>query len=303
MESCNQRAAAATVAMDYDFFAPPQIVFGWGRRARSWRLWRHRSAGAHLSLAGPRAGAKRRAGGIAANLASSGVEAVACGHHFPRAGSSRCRCARGDCDKHGAGQAIWSSASAAVRRSIWPKPRRHGHQSRKRHGGRLSGRRGTRLKITMPPLPMLAMPTTAGTGSEATKNAVISSYDPPFKKSLRSDQMVPRMVLSIRNFPSSMPPEATAHTGMDAITQLIESYISRRAKPIPRALCIQGLQLAIPALPIAVETEPIAPHARRWPMQRCSRESHWPIPAWAWPTAWRPRWAPSAAFATDWPAP
>ncbi len=112
---------------------------------------------------------------------------------------------------------------------------------------------GRGLKIQNPPMPMLAMPTTAGTGSEATKNAVISSYAPVFKKSLRSVQMIPRIVLVDPELSVSAPVAITAHSGMDAITQLIESYISRRAKPIPRALCVQGLQLALPALPVAVQ--------------------------------------------------
>jgi alcohol dehydrogenase len=97
------------------------------------------------------------------------------------------------------------------------------------------------------------MPTTAGTGSEATKNAVISSYDPPFKKSLRSESMVPQIVLIDPELSVSVPPSVTAHTGMDAITQLIESYLSRRAQPIPQALCLQGLELALPAIVDAVE--------------------------------------------------
>jgi alcohol dehydrogenase class IV len=107
---------------------------------------------------------------------------------------------------------------------------------------------GCGLKIDRPPLPLIAVPTTSGTGTEATKNAVISSYDPPFKKSLRSDLMIPKIVLVDPELTASLPRDITAYTGMDAITQLIESLISRRAKPIPRALCWQGLELALPAM-------------------------------------------------------
>ncbi len=99
---------------------------------------------------------------------------------------------------------------------------------------------------------MLAMPTTAGTGSEATKNAVISSYDPPFKKSLRSDAMVPDIVLVDPELTITVPATTTAYTGMDAITQCIESYISRRRQPIPQALALEGLKCAVPAITTAV---------------------------------------------------
>lgn len=112
---------------------------------------------------------------------------------------------------------------------------------------------GTGRQVVIPPLALIAVPTTAGTGSEATKNAVISSYDPAFKKSLRSDLMVPGAVVVDPELTVTVPPEITAHTGMDAITQLIESYISRRSTLIPKALCEQGLQLAVPALPRAVQ--------------------------------------------------
>jgi alcohol dehydrogenase class IV len=63
--------------------------------------------------------------------------------------------------------------------------------------------------------------------------------------------MVPRLVVADPELTVCVPPEITASTGMDAITQLIESYISRRAAPIPRALCRDGLRLAVPALPHA----------------------------------------------------
>jgi alcohol dehydrogenase class IV len=119
---------------------------------------------------------------------------------------------------------------------------------------------GRGLQITQPPLAFVAVPTTAGTGAEATKNAVISSNSPGdnsassprYKKSLRSDLMVPRLVVVDPELTVSVPPDTTASTGMDAITQLIESYISRRAAPIPQALCLQSLRLAMDALPAAV---------------------------------------------------
>lgn len=124
---------------------------------------------------------------------------------------------------------------------------------------------GRGLQITQPPLNLIAMPTTAGTGAEATKNAVISSNSEsaesnplaisaaPYKKSLRSELMIPRLVLVDPELTISVPPDVTAFTGMDAITQLIESYISRRAALIPQGLCLHGLKLAVPALPIAVQ--------------------------------------------------
>ncbi|MCA9102458.1 MAG: iron-containing alcohol dehydrogenase [Planctomycetales bacterium] len=100
---------------------------------------------------------------------------------------------------------------------------------------------GTVRTLSRPPLPVMAMPTTAGTGSEATKNAVISSDDPPFKKSLRCDDLVPRVALVDPELTASAGAAVTAHAGMDAITQLIESYLTPRATPTTRALAIDAL--------------------------------------------------------------
>lgn len=103
---------------------------------------------------------------------------------------------------------------------------------------------GCGLTLDSAPLPILAVPTTSGTGSEATKNAVISVDDPPVKKSLRSEQLIPRAVVIDPELTVTNSPEVTAHSGMDAITQLIESFLCRKANRLTQALCLDGLQLA-----------------------------------------------------------
>lgn len=98
--------------------------------------------------------------------------------------------------------------------------------------------------LHQPALPFIAVPTTAGTGAEATQNAVIIEPTLRAKKSLRSPLLLPRIALLDAELTLPLPPEITAATGMDALTQLIESYVSVKAQPIPQALALQGMRLA-----------------------------------------------------------
>lgn len=238
----------------YDFLAPRQIVFGWGRRREAGVLGRRLGRRAFVVCGLPPSLVRSVIDEITGLLRAEGVEPVPTETiaHEPEvddvdrlAGILRKQDpAPGDFMLAvGGGAAIdlakAAGAMAANRESPTVKDYLEGV--------------GRGLKLAEEPLPVLAMPTTAGTGAEATKNAVISSYDPPFKKSLRDNRLVPPIALVDPELSVTVPPDVTAASGMDAITQLIESFISRKARPIPKALCMQGLRLAVPAIAEAVE--------------------------------------------------
>jgi alcohol dehydrogenase len=104
---------------------------------------------------------------------------------------------------------------------------------------------GPELPYTGPAIPFIAVPTTAGTGSEATKNAVLSKQGADgFKKSFRDDKLVAEVAIVDPDLLASCPREVIAANGMDALTQLIESYVSIKANVFNDALGISALRAA-----------------------------------------------------------
>ena len=94
-----------------------------------------------------------------------------------------------------------------------------------------------------PAVPFIAVPTTAGTGSEATKNAVLSRHGADgFKKSFRDDQLVARVAIVDPDLLASCPKTVVAANGMDAFTQLLESLASIKSNPLTAALAWSGLE-------------------------------------------------------------
>ena len=98
--------------------------------------------------------------------------------------------------------------------------------------------------LRQPSLPFIAVPTTAGTGSEVTRNSVLASTEHRVKVSLRSALMLARLAVVDPELTLDLPPALTASTGLDALTQLIEPYVSIRANPLCDGFCLEGLRRA-----------------------------------------------------------
>ncbi len=124
---------------------------------------------------------------------------------------------------------------------------------------------GPELPYTGPAIPLIAIPTTAGTGSEATKNAVLSVQgEHGFKKSFRHDTLVAKYAIVDPDLLASCPPGVIAANGMDALTQLLESYVSLKSNAFTDALAVSGLHAARDALiPLYRKTGSVHEHREK----------------------------------------
>ena len=118
---------------------------------------------------------------------------------------------------------------------------------------------GAGLPLQHPAAPYVAIPTTAGTGAQVTRNAVLCVPERKVKVSMRSPFLLPCLALVDPLLTHSMPPELTASTGLDALTQLAEAFVSNKANPFTDGLCRQGLQRAGCSLRRAFEDGSDAP--------------------------------------------
>ena len=244
-------------SLEYDLALPPIVRFGVGRVAE---------IGAVVGLLGHRAwlvGGRRSLldsparPGLEASLAVAGIEhrVIATTDGEPTVVQVATALAGVPSESHagtvvvavGGGAAIDLAKAVAALATNCDLARATAHDLEAVVTDHLEGV-GTR-SITRWPLPVVAIPTTAGTGAEATRNAVISCPRRRFKKSMRSPLMVPRAVIIDPALGAGCERATTAAAGLDAITQLIESFICRFARPVPRALVLDALPRALEALP------------------------------------------------------
>ena len=257
----------------YDFFAPPLIRFGAGRIDEIGEmvgLWGRRAwiVGGTASL--ERSGAQQR---IDASLSAAGIESrvVARSTGEPTVDQLAAALAglqHEDLDgvvvvAVGGGSTIDLAKALAALTTNMPIDQRTGIDLDTFVVDHLEGV-GRGLAIRQWPLPMVAVPTTAGTGAEATRNAVISCPRRRFKKSMRSPMMVPRAALVDPDLTASCDSSTIAASGLDCVTQLIESFVCRFAKPLPRCLVLESLPRALHSLPRLLMPKPACDDPQRW---------------------------------------
>jgi alcohol dehydrogenase class IV len=229
----------------FEFATAGRIVFGNGRSREAGALAKTELGKRALMVTGA---STSRAGPVLASLAEQNIATVAFSvpgeptTRLVREGTVRAREADCDCVVGcGGGSAIDAAKAIAA----------------------LLGNSGDLLDylevvgrgqpLALPAAPWMAIPTTAGTGAEVTRNAVLASPEHGFKVSLRSATMLARVAVVDPELTYSMPPEVTASTGLDALTQLIEPFVSSRANPMTDGLCREGILRAAHSLRTAYE--------------------------------------------------
>ena len=119
---------------------------------------------------------------------------------------------------------------------------------------------GQGLPLSADPLPFIAIPTTAGTGAEATRNAVLTLPDHARKVSLRDPRMIPNVAIIDSTLMEGAPKSTLLASGLDAVTQVIEPYLCTRANPLTDAICRDAIPRGLRALKAVVE----GPTAQDW---------------------------------------
>ena len=122
-------------------------------------------------------------------------------------------------------------------------------------GGSIRDFQGLQM-LTRPQIPHIAVPTTAGTGSEVTSAAVIFDQEQGQKILVFEYFITPRVAILDPKITASLPPQLTAATGMDAMTHAVESYVSLQRNPISDAAALHAIRLIVNYLPLAVENGP-----------------------------------------------
>jgi alcohol dehydrogenase class IV len=226
-------------AVAFELAAPARIVFGAGATRDVGAI--ARAFGAHALLVTGRSAA--RAGVVTAPLDAAGVRWTA----FAVAGEPTIAVARdgvaaaraAGCDLvvgFGGGSALDAAKAIAALLGNGGDPLDYLEVV------------GRGLPLARASLPLIAIPTTAGTGSEVTKNAVLAAPEHGVKASLRSPLMLPRVALVDPDLLARLPAAVVASSGLDALSQLIEPLVSARANPLTDGLAREGIRRSTRAL-------------------------------------------------------
>ena len=244
----NGRVAGSTWRVNFEFATATRIVFGAGKLRESGAITKLLGRRA-LVVIGKSAKAVQRVEPLLSALTGAGVEYATfsvAGEptiDVARTGTQRARDER--CDlvvSFGGGSVIDTGKAIAALLTNAGDPLDYVEII------------GKGAPITKPSAPFVALPTTAGTGAEVTRNAVLGSPEHRVKVSMRSPLMLPRVALVDPELTYDLPPAITATTGLDALTQLIEAFVSVKANPMIDAICREGMLRAARSLRKAYET-------------------------------------------------